>query len=86
MLNYLTDEDLQQDLPRMVVFGGDRRGRNLLLRPGEPSWTWCLGDLLGAVGRPGSQVESRFAGSDLVEVAKRIVEGVDLFSEPKIGP
>lgn len=85
MYNYLDNENLQLDLHGMIVFGGSDDGGIYFFDPenrfrrGEWAIYW------GQMGnsRPS---ESRFAGKNAVEVGKRIVEGVDFFSEPKIGP
>lgn len=85
MYNYLDDEEIRENLSGMIVFGGSDGGgiyffdpENRLLR-GEWAIYWGqLSDL-----RPG---ESKFAGKNAVEVAKRIVDGFNFFNEPKIGP
>jgi len=85
MSNYLVDEDIQHYLQGMIVFGGSDGGGIYFfdpenrLRRGEWAIYW------GQMGNP-HPGESKFAGKNAVEVGKRIVEGVDFFSEPKIGP
>jgi hypothetical protein len=84
MLDYVHHEDLLQYLPGMIVFGITDGGgiyffdkANRFRRGAWAIYWGQMGDLNSA--------ESRFAGKDLLEVANRIVAGVDFFLEPKIG-
>jgi hypothetical protein len=84
MSDYLDDEDLQRDLPSMIVFGITDGGGIYFFDPENRFHRKPWAIYWGRMGylEPSA---SRFAGEDLLAVAKRIVEGVDFFSEPEIG-
>ena len=84
MQDYLDDEDLNRDLPDMIVFGITDGGGIYFFDPVNRFNRGAWAIYWGRMGYL-EPAASRFVGRDLLAAAQRIVRGVDFFKEPEIG-
>jgi hypothetical protein len=84
MMDSLDDEEVKAALPGMIVFGENAAGAFYYYDPagrlGHGPWAVYWNEL-SSLGF----AESRFAGSDLADVVRRIRDGMQFFDEPELG-